>query len=238
LGKQKNIRISGKRGKVIYYVVNGEGRTRSMPKKVRRTKSTKKSARHFGKAVRLSAAIRNGLASLLPELKGRAIVNGTNNACNRWMHAPKDGHSIPEGELPYLYQLQFNAKIALMERFKSPLQVDWATPGIATLILPPINPVQNISAPAGTAMVHLRVAITGCTIKDWMQTDSFSASMDIPYTDAPVPAHSFQLPYATTPGGIFLVAVALTYTVLKDGKSRRLQQQPWMPAGVVSTRLL
>jgi hypothetical protein len=154
------------------------------------------------------------------------------------MHAPQDGHGIPEGELPYLYQLQFNDKIALAERFKSPLQVDWSTPGIATLMLPPVNPVQNISAPAGTTMVHLRVGLTGCTVKDWMETDSFFASVDIPYTDTSTPAQSFQLPYAAPADSIILVAVALTYTVVKNGKSRCLQQQPWMPAAIVSTRLV
>lgn len=238
MGKQKNTRISGTIGNVIYYVVNGKGLNRSKPKKVKRSKATKKSAKHFAKAIRLSAAIRSGLASLLPESKGRTLINSINNACNKWMHAPEDRHFLPEGELPYLYQLQFNDKIALSERFKSPLQVDWATPGIATLMLPLINPIQNISAPAGTTMVHFRVGLTGCTVKDWMKTDSFFASVDIPYNDTLIPAQSFQLPYAAAADSIILVAVALNYTVVKDGKSRCLQQQPWMPAAVVSTRLV
>lgn len=238
MGKQKNILVSGTVGKVIHYIVNGQGRTRSKPKKVKRTKATKKSAKHFAKAIRLSAAIRSGLAALLPESKGRTLINGTNNACNKWMHAPKDGHGIPEGELPYLYQLQFNDKIALNARLKFPLQVDWSTPGIATLTLPSITPVQNISAPAGTTIAHFRVGLTGCTVKDWMETGSFFASMNIPFNGTPIPAQTFQLPYAATADSIFLVAAALTYTVVKDGKSRCLQQQPWMPAAIVSTRLV
>jgi len=237
MGKQRKNLISGNDGRVIYYIVNGEGRTRSMPKEVRRSKATQKSAGHFAKAVRLSAAIRGGLASLLPESKGRDMINRVNNACNQWMHDPNADLSIPEGELPYLYQLQFNAKTALTARCKFPLVVDWTTPGVATLVLPQMKPVQHFSAPAGTTTVHMRVGITGCTVKKWEETEGYLAALDIPYTNGLIPVQSIQLPYTPGPGHIWLVAVALTYTVMIKGRQRRLKQQRWMPAGVVSARL-
>ena len=237
LGKQKNILISGNNGVLIYYIVNGQGRVRRMPKKVRRTKATKKSAGHFSKAVRLSAAIRGGLGSLLPESKGRDMINRVNIACNQWMHDPGAELSIPKGEIPYLYQLQFNEKIELTARFKLPLVVDWTIPGMATLQLPQLNPKQHISAPFGTVTIHMRVGITGCTVKEWEGTDGCFVLLDIPYSNEFLPEQSLQLPCASGPGHIWLMAVAITYTVARKGRTRLLRQQQWMPAGVIGTKI-
>jgi hypothetical protein len=237
LGKQKNILLSGNDGKTVYYIVNGEGRTRSMAEEVERSDATIVSANDFGKAVRLSAALRAGLAPLLPVLKGRAMINRVNNICNKWIHHPSLGPLVPQGEQPYLYQFQFNDKTTLAERLRVPLQMNWSEAGVAVLAIPAIDPLRHISAPNGTSLVHCKVGITSCFIANGWKIGSHSLSLDIPYKDVPFPAQQLRLPYTGGPGSLTIVAMALTYALPPDKRLYEERLQAWMPAGIVATRV-
>ena len=238
MGKQRNIRIRGKKGKLIFYIVNGEGRVRSAPKKVKRSAATKISAKDFGKAVRISAAVRDGLVPLLlPLSKGRGLINRVNKVCNDWLHRPAQCVDATEGEQPWLYGYQFNPKAGVSQRFVVPLQVDWSEPGVAVLSMPEIDPRRDIRAPANTVLVQCKVGITGCVIKKGWNTGSHVAVIDIPYTNTPVPAQRLRLPYETGKGRLTVVAVALEYRL--SGKKRMYgsRQDAWLPAGIIATQV-
>jgi hypothetical protein len=82
MAKPTHIVLNGKLGNLVFYEFRGVPCTRTLPSKVRQTKATKKSARLFGRATSLSAALRGGLGNFLPQDKGRRIMcTGSMSPC-------------------------------------------------------------------------------------------------------------------------------------------------------------
>jgi hypothetical protein len=236
MAKHTNTHPSGRLSNTIYYILNGQLCSRSMPGKVRQTKATKESAKAFGKAVQVAKMLRWGLKAFLADNEDRRVQYRIDNAVMKWL---RHGRPVgPNEELipdPWeeLFRFQFNPKTALDFRVKVPITVDWSNPQQAVLHLPEMNPKKQIMAPANTRLLHWMITLTGTTIAHPERTQSYDARFDMLYRNETIPARQILMPCALVPDSLTVVAVWVRYSVEVRRSLKMCPDDPWTPAAIV-----
>ena len=234
MAKITKIFISGKIANLISYERNGTPCVRTMPEEVKQTKATIRSAKNFGKAVKIAKFMRWDLESVIPPVKGRYAEYRMNDAVAQWLSTVKPGKKNAESDLSYLSPLEFNKRIALSSLLKCRLEADWTEKGVVALHWPAIIPNKNIKAPARTRQLHWTITVTGCMINKPASMVSHTVSFDMDYNDTPLPAQSIPLPFRLMHGSINVIGLSVQYSAIRKGKKKRIMDEGWLPAGIIS----
>ena len=234
MAKITRVFLSGTVGKLICYERNGKPCVRSKPEKVTQTAATKRAAGNFARAMPIAKYLRWGLEPVLPEAKGRYTEYRLNTAVAQWLSSVAPRGKKGEADLSSLSSLELCKDAQLSVRLRRcRLKVDWGTDGTVTLRLPAMTPAEHIQAPAWTTQVHWTIAVAGSRIKKTEETDSYTMSFDMAYSNERLPARNIELPFRLAPGSINAVAVSIQYTTVNKGKKKRITDAVWLPAAIV-----
>jgi hypothetical protein len=232
MARQKKIILSGRVSNIIFYEFRGIACARTRPARVRQTKATKSSAKQFGKAVRMSRVLRSGLDFILPDPRDKSMMYRLNNALLQWLLQTKPGSKLTT-DLPFISGFEFNEESLLTSRLKLSLTIGWTTRGKIIVDLPEFVPVRDIAAPAYTKRVHLKIAVTGCSVDDLTAVPrSETTIVDMEYNDKPIAAKRIGLPFTVRAGEIAIVAVGLNYEAAKKGIVQLVNDKRWLPVGI------
>jgi hypothetical protein len=231
MARQTALKFTGTVGSVIFYERLGGYYMRSKPKQVRQTTATKASAGTFGKANTLGKSLRQAMKPILPSATNRQLMYRLNSALQQWLAISNDAATGIQ-PVPSLQHFQLNTACSLQERCKPPFIVQWRPDSTALLNIPAINPVANITAPAGTIAVQVHLMAVACRVSDATIQAVQEQTIAYDYTGTDHP--SLQVPFAlpVTNGNLLLIAVALRYR-LADKPERYCVKMEWLPAEVV-----
>ncbi|HEY4151374.1 MAG TPA: hypothetical protein VGM41_20690 [Chitinophagaceae bacterium] len=234
MAKITKVDISGKIGNLVFYPVNGKTRVRTQADDVKLTEATKRSAKDFGKVVKVSKYLRQGLAQVIPKSAKKWPEYLVNDAVSKSLPALLAAPGVSQDNPPGLVGLEFNEKSGMYHRLKAPLLVDWSQPGQVILNIPAMNPVRQIQAIARTQQVHWKIAVGGSLVGEPMITGGYATTLDLDYVDALLPARSIALPFTVQPGSLNAVVLSMQYSVLKKGILRLTTDQRWLPSGIIA----
>ena len=231
MARQTALKFSGTVGSVIFYERLGGYYMRSKPKQVRQTTATKASAVTFGKANTLCKSLRQAMKPILPSATDRQLMYRLNSALQQWL-AINNAAATGIQPVPSLQYFQLNTACSLQERCRPPFTVQWQAGGTALLNIPAINPVADITAPAGTKAVQVHMMAIACRVSDATIQSVQEQTITYDYTATDYPSRQVPFAWPVGNGNLLLIAVALRYR-LQDMPERYCTKTEWLPAGIV-----
>ncbi len=231
MARQHTIFVSGKLENIIFYNFRGTPCARTMPVRVRQTKATKNSAALFGLAARTGRLIREGLSVLSHDLADPTVMQRLNSALIKCLKADGIPKNQPLENLSFLTGFVFHNDTTFYSRFKKKLQLALKHQEVVVTI-PKLNPVKDISAPAHTKTVILKLGAVACSLDKTSSANQIHREFTIPYIDINRPLQTAELPLPVTKNQLVVVAAALRYI---KGTNVQADEKRWMPIEVVGT---
>lgn len=233
MAKNPVINVQGAYMGVIFYKVKDKYFIRKPPEKVRQSKRTKINSGWFGKAVALSKSLRFALQNLLPDPKDRRTMYRLNNVLYQWLRTEPGLKQKGFQQIPKLDDFSLNNEYELTTVWKQPWKVNWEVAGKVTIMIPPVNPSEQIGAPSGTKSISLHIAVIGCKLENGAVTEHEIASTAIPYSDTQLGAVKIELPFTFESGVVAVAAVSLQYHLKSETPSIQRNPLRWKPAGII-----
>lgn len=100
--------------------------------------------------------------------------------------------------------------------------------------IPGFTPTRNISAPAGTLLVNLVIAVAAAKLSTDTSSGFQSQIIEIPFNKEEIPSKILDFPVPTVKGTIIVTAARLVYTGLKNNYPYIIDKQKFKPAGVIN----
>jgi hypothetical protein len=236
MASQKNNVFAGMVGNIIFYEMNGKQYARSRPRKFKQSKATKAVSKLFGEASRLSSQLRSGLWKLLPDTNEKEMRYRFDKAIQQWLRNGNPDTSSGTTGFSFIDGFQFSNKASLTEKLKLLLPIDWSQQGKIIINMPKLVPSHDIAAPANTETVHWMIEVVSSTVKERSSlTAQYGTTLDMKYTEKAIPAQKMELSFKVKPQELIIVVLALKYTVKKYGNASLLNNESWLPAGIIGS---
>jgi len=230
----KNNSLSGIVGPVVVYKLNGQDIMRARPRRFKQTKATRAAAKQFGLASTISAKLRQQIYKSLEGITQQSMRYRFNKAIQEWLRNGKPGRGSAIGFSP-LEQFQFNEKTSLGEKLKAQVSIDWTRAGKVILNIPVMVPIRDIAAPPTTESIQWILEVSSISLDSPGSTRNDRIDLDIKYTDKSLNAQTHERRFPLKPGELTIVVLALKYTVNKNGDKKILNDEKWLPAGVIGS---
>jgi len=231
MAHQKNLKLQGTFGNVIFYTSNGQHLMRTKPEMVHQTNSTKHAASLFGKAANISANLRATLKSILPNSKDRNMMHRLHAALLNWLRAGGSAASDKETLVPFLCGFEFNEQSLLNEKFKLKFTIA-QNAQIITLKIPAFNPVEKLVAPPHTSSIRLNIIIATCNFITQELIKNTSNKILIPYSSSEVAAQQIGFDLKPKSGDSCMAVIALNYYTSADGTTGLIDSIKWKPTAI------
>ena len=232
MAKTTAVHLKGKVEGLIFYERAGRSYVRTAPSRVRQSRATKASARRFGMAASMSAALRKGLATTFPELQQWKHTHPLNTALLNWLREKESG-SRPTSSTS-LDRFSFNKSHSLYSRLSKAVRVEWSKTGVLEIRVPALTPIEDIDAPARTRAVYWKIAAASCTVRNPSQIGYLAGTnFEMPYQNKPIVARQIEFAFPLKPGELAVVAIGLEYQVENKGRISKMADPRWLPLNIV-----
>ena len=230
--------LNGMINNVVFYRRNGKNFARKKPRKYKRTRAMKARSRNFGIAQSTAATLRRMLDKLIPFPADKGMQSTFSGGLAKWIGGREIKDILPENNIAYLGDFQFNEKCKMRNRWKTQLSVLNPSNGLLQLHLPAFTPVEAIIAPENTVSVTLQVSVAAAKLESGGTGTSYATSMEIPYDEAETGPYLIDLPIEMERGTLLITACALQYNVRRQGIVNTIiyNKPDHMPAAVVEAR--
>jgi hypothetical protein len=241
MGRQRDSKLVGTIGNVIFYNYRGEYCMRTKPVSVKRTKASVNSGLNFGTASKISAQIRKAVASINPAQSDMRVLYRLTAAMNRFIawKEKKDAASIKmPDKLPFISGFRFNDQADLSSIFAIRPSVKPTGPGLIDISLTPFVPSQSLQTPSNTNTILFKMILLGVSL-DKAETDTLGKSeIEIPYSNESFQPPIMSLPVSSKPGDLVILVMAVQYMMNKNGEVELLNEKRKMPCGVAWARFV
>jgi len=233
MAKVTDVILNGSMGNVVFYRRKGTNCARARPSHVTQSTATKIRSMNFGIAARAGKALRAGLTPCMPLATDRSMQSRFSGAIAKWMGTSAIEELPLTDAVPFVSDLQFTKGQPVCDRFNVPLTISLPEENLVTIIIDPFVPAKEISAPAGTALVTLVIAVAGCGLKTGESSGSESYTIDIPYNDTPVDAQLLEFHVDTPRQSLVVAAARLIYKRFEYNTWVEMKKEAFVPAGVI-----
>ncbi len=234
MARQRDAKLVGTVGNIIFYNSMGEFYMRAKPVTVRRTQSSVNSGFNFGKASKISRQIRDFIDGINPSKSNKQAYrfNGAIHKFISWKEK-KDAASIrmPD-KLPFIYRFQFNDESDLSVITAIQPSVRTPVPGTTEIDLLPFFPSQNLHAPANTNSIILKMILMGVSLAKAETELIGSGEIAVPYSDELFKPPVISISNSPKTGDIVVMVMAIQYMVNKKGEIELLNDNKKMPCGI------
>jgi hypothetical protein len=236
MGRQRDSKLVGTVGNIIFYNRQGEYLMRAKPVSVRRTKASVNSGFNFGKASKISAQIRNQVASINPCKSDIRVLYRLTAAMNRFLSWKEkkdaDSATMPD-KLPFIYGFQFNDQADLTDITAIRVSVKSAAPGMMEINLAPFIPSQTLHAPTNTNRILFKMLFLGVNLSG-VETELLGkAEIEVPFSDKIFQPPVIAIPTSLKSGNLSMTVMVAQYFVNKKDVVEMLNDKKKMPCGVV-----
>jgi hypothetical protein len=236
---QKEATYHGTIDFLIFYKRKGQNCVRVVPDKVRQNDATKASARLFGKASRLAAAVRKKLARVIPFPDDIDMQTRFTSALFQWMKAnsPSEGTRIKKLKLIRNFQF-ITTGPSFIRRCKIKPAFSVLSDDQLQILIPPFIPKQSVTAPAKTVSVKMKVAVVSCKIETYKVSGSQTLEIDFPYDTTEVAEQIFSLKFPMTKGSLLLAGAILEYRIKNLCTDFICRKKSFIPAAIISAAFI
>ncbi len=235
MGRQRNSKLEGTFGNVIFYNFRGEYCMRTKPVSVRRTGASVNSGLNFGKSSKISAQIRKAVAPINPANTDMRVLYRLTAAVNKFIawKEKKDAASIKMPEkLPFISGFQFNDQSDLSSINAIRPLVKSTDPDVIEISLPPLIPSQSLQTPANTNSVLLKMILMRVNLEEAETKFLGKSELEIPFSDDSFQPPVTSIPTSSNSGDLVILVMAVQYMVNKKGEVELLNDKKKMPCGV------
>lgn len=229
----KNDSLTGKMGPVVVYTLNGKQVVRARPRPHKKSKSSQQAAKQFGLASKISAQLRTQLYKTVHDIPQKNTRYRFDGVIREWLQNGKPASNSRISAFSSMQQFQFNEKSSLSERLRVQPSVDWVNAGKIMINLPAMVPMRDMAAPPNTASIQCIIEAARTLLKNQLIIKELpSAAINIKYSNKTINSQHIQIPFELKAGELIIAVMALRYIT---NNSRVLNDEKWMPAGVIGT---
>jgi hypothetical protein len=238
MARVTDVFVSGTMGNLVLYRRMDKNCARIKRDGIRQTAATKIRSENFGIASRASSPLRKALYAVIPFPTDRSMQSRFSGAIAKWLRLSNVDELPPCDTAPHICGFQFTKGDAFSERFRVPIAVSQTDSDLITVGVNAFVPQKNVTAPAGTVILELVVAVAGCMLKTGMPTGGGVQRIQVPYNQDEIAAQVLQFAVPALEGSFTITAAWLQYYVLKNNRISRAEIPSFMPAGVINARYL
>ncbi len=236
MARVTDVFMSGTVGNLVLYRRMDKNCVRLKREGIQQTVATKIRSENFGIASRVSGHLRKGLYAAIPAPKNRSMQSRFSGAIVKWLRLC-DVDTLPSCDVaPYITGFQFADGDSFTERFRVPITVTQTGANIITVCVNDFVPVKKVFAPAGTVMLELVIAVSGCMLKTGIPIGGGVQRIQVPYNGNAITAQALQFKIPLPSGSLVITGAWLQYFVLKNNRISRSENPAYMPAGVINAR--
>lgn len=233
LARQLNTKLTGTKGNLSFYEMDGEYFVRLKSRGGKQTQPTKARQKDFAIAASLSKIIRIILHTAIPNPKQKAMQNRLTKALMEWrLSCTGDKNSV--STIEPLTHFQFIPETPLQTICNVPVTINKKEDHLQ-IIFPPFKPKQSIKAPEQTKQVHINIAAGRCTVAQRKQVQRIYEKRIITYNNKQTQQQIIELPLKPLQSSVTIVAMSLTFWVKQQNNASllKVKQKAWSPAAIV-----
>jgi hypothetical protein len=236
MARQRDSKLVGTVGNLIFYNRLGEYCMRTKPVDVKRSTASIHSGLNLGKASKTGRQIRNLVGSIYPCKSNSLVINRLNGALHKFISwkEKKDAASISmPNKLPFIYGFQFNDQADLNSITAIKPSIKAIDPGLNEIGLSPFIPGQSLQAPANTNSIFLKMILMGVNLEKAETELLGNSEIVIPYSNQIFPPQIILIPAAAKPGNLTIMVMAVQYMFNKNDDVEMLNDKKKLPCGIV-----
>ena len=241
MGRQRDSKLVGTIGNLIFYNHRGDYRMRTKPDYVKRTAATVRSGLNFGKASKISLQIRKLVAHIKPQNSDEPLSSRLTGAVNKfigWKEKQDPAVLSRQNELPFIQGFQFNSQSDLASISAIQVSLNSTEPGKIEIHFKPFVPSEALHAPFNTNHILFKMVLTETDLGDVETRKLGEAEIKIPYNDEMFQPQVISIPAISKSGRIVLLIMAVQYMVNRKDKVEMLIDLKKQPCGVVWSGLI
>lgn len=233
MGQVVNNNIVGAVGNVVFYTMNGKSyiRTKPSPHRKKYTDVVKNLHDVFGTVSRYGTAMIRSMSDQL----SFPFTQPLYNRLRGWMRNAYASHrdeTVWELSAAGYNICQVNAETDLRDFIGGGFSVSDEGTGKIRVILPEMNPLRQIKAPANTIAVNVKIIIASSAFKEQgLRSRVCNAAYRVDYADRLFPAKEILLATNSAAGDIAIVVIALEFEMDDQVYNKAL---PWLPAAIIA----
>jgi hypothetical protein len=232
MGKQKGVYLHGKDGNILYYSWKGIACERMIPSEVYQSPVVVAHKNANGLSTTMGGSFRKLLAHVIPYPKSMQMQTALRLALLKWLKSISIPTQTPV-EMPYISGLSFNEAAMLDKCLQVPLTVSVTGLNELAVLVPEIIPTIALAAPPETDHVQIKFAAACCNMYTGEAQQKVTDNITIPYNSESIPAQTIFLPLEISKGSITILAAALEYFTLTNGKAYLILNDRFRPSEVV-----
>lgn len=236
MARVTDVFMSGTVGNLVLYRRMDKNCVRLKREGIQQTVATKIRSENFGIASRVSSHLRKGLYAVIPAPKNRSMQSRFAGAIAKWLRLCDVDTLASCDVAPYITGFQFTDGDSFTERFRVPITVTRTGANLITVGVNDFVPVKKVFAPAGTVMLELVIAVSGCMLKTGIPIGGGVQRIQVPYNENAITAQALQFKIPLPAGSLVITGAWLQYFVLKNNRISRSENPAYMPAGVINAR--
>ena len=235
MARQRDSKLVGTVGNLIFYNRMGEYCIRTKPVSVKRTRASVNSGLNFGKASKISSQIRNLIEAINPSKSNIQAIR-FNGAINKFISLKEKldaaSRTMPK-RLPYIYGFQFNDQADLTSIFSIQPSVKLKEPELIEISMASFIPGQSLHAPLNTSRIIFRIELIGMNLNK-AETELIGKSeIEIPYSGEIFQPQNILMRASEKPGNLIIMVMAVQYMVNKNDDVEILNDKKKLPCGIV-----
>lgn len=235
MARQRDSKLVGTLGNVIFYNYRGKYCMRTKPVSVHRTKASINSGLNFGKASKISSQIRRAVASINPANSEMRVLYRLTAAVNKFItwkgKIEAASIKIPK-KLPFIYGFQFNdqADLSSIRDIRPTLKATES--GLTEISLLPLIPSQSLQAPGNTNRILLKMILMAVNLEQAETKLLGKSELEIPFSGEAFQPPVIPIPATSKPSDLTILIMAVQYMANKNGEIELRDDKKKMPCGV------
>jgi hypothetical protein len=234
MARQRDAKLAGTIGNVIFYNRMGEYCMRAKPVSVKRTRASISSGFNFGKASKLSRQVRTLIDEINPSKSNTQAyrLNGAINKFISWKQKKDAAFITMPKKLPFIYGFQFNDQADLSSITAIQPSIKSTSPGLTEISLNPFIPGQSLHATAKTNNIFLKMILIGMSLEKVEAYTLGKAELIIPYSNETFYPTTISIPASPEPGDLVILVMSIQYMVNKNEEIKLLNDIKKLPFGI------
>jgi hypothetical protein len=236
MARQRDSKLVGTIGNLIFYNHLGDYRMRTKPVSVKRSRASVHSGLNFGKASKISKQIRNQIVTINPSKSGSHTMYRFTGALNKyigWQEKQDPASPVRRNGLPFIQGFQFNEQADLSSIMAIRVSINSPEPGLMEIRFAPFVPGEALQAPFHTDHILLKWVITSTNLADVETGKPVMGELRIPFVHELFQPPVISIPALTEPDNMMLMVLAVQYMVNKKNEIQLLGDFKKLPCGVV-----
>jgi hypothetical protein len=231
--KQPNPQFNSNNANLAHYKWNAIFSSHSKMLQFVHTPDKKTYSEAFNVSKRVGRNLWELLAPVLPDSKNKELSHSLEIALYQWMLTNPLKNTFPVNNVPFITGLQFNQEQTLAKTMNITVTANRNNNNAIELVIPALTPINNISAPAKTESLVLKIMATAYSIADGSETSGYLTELTIPYNDIEQPLQNIILPVIPKTGVLITVAMSVEYNIGKENDLQMVHNLLWMPSGII-----